>query len=154
VSKTRIITWCVLWAAVAAGLIGCDTVKTSDEDVLVISEKDVADLLTTRKAKVLLVDVRPPDQFRQSHIPGAINLPVAQIYPDDARLAGAKTIVVYANNWNDPLSRAAAKTLIRCGYKATVYEFKGGIEVWRESDRGLVGSGQVGAAGERPESGR
>ena len=79
---------------------------------------------------IVLVDARQPSKFAQGHIPGAVNIFLPDLRASDSRLAGARAIVVYGNGWQDDLSRAAAKRLIRLRYNA-IYEFRGGMEVWQ-----------------------
>ncbi len=133
-------------------LTGClTTVKTTDEDIRVIDITEVVERMNVEKKDTLLVDVRIPRKFQESHIPGAVNIPVREIYPGDERLDRADTIITYGDDWHDPLSRAAAKTIIRSGYSAEVLEFKGGIELWKDDGRGLMGAGSD--TGGRPETG-
>lgn len=44
---------------------------------------------------VMVLDVRPADEFALAHIPGAINVPVAELETRLASLAGAQELVAY-----------------------------------------------------------
>ncbi|MCC6581172.1 MAG: rhodanese-like domain-containing protein, partial [Phycisphaeraceae bacterium] len=80
--------------------------------------------------KVGVVDVRSPQRYEAGHIPGAINIPLATIKPDDDRLKDADAIVVYAAGWAEYLSPAGAKKLLAIGYE-NVFDFRGGLELWQ-----------------------
>ena len=76
----------------------------------------------------LILDVRTPEEFREKHIPGAINVPNETIdtldipqLPDKSRL-----IFVYCRSGNR--SKQAARKLAALGY-TNVVEF-GGINAW------------------------
>lgn len=119
----------------ALALPACGPGKTSDDDVIVIKEEQLDQMMAEKHT--VLIDVRGPEWYAAGHIPGAINIPLPEIKPKDVRLAEAKVIIVYASRWTDPLSRAAAKSLFRRGYK-NIYEFKGGIDLWERLDRSVV----------------
>lgn len=118
---------------VTAVLVGCDATKTSDEDIDRIEYAQVRRLLdNSAKEKAVLVDVRPASQYQAEHLPGAINIPLPQIVSRDGRLAEARRIIVYGNDFRDPLSPAAAKKMIVLGYR-NVHDFRGGLAAWKES---------------------
>lgn len=55
-----------------------------------------AELLRRREAgEVTLVDVRPHEEYQAGHIPGAINIPIAELADRLAELAGDRDIVAY-----------------------------------------------------------
>jgi rhodanese-related sulfurtransferase len=122
-------------ATLALGLIGCGQPRTTDADIVMIDRAELEQLQAKHKQAAVLLDVRPPDQYAAGHIPGSINMPLAHLHRNDALLRRAPAIIVYANGWTDPLSPAAAKTLMRQGY-SSVYEFRGGVRLWR--DEGLA----------------
>lgn len=76
----------------------------------------------------ILVDVRTPEEFEETHIPSAINIPVETIGNEKpAALPELNaTIVVYCRVGNR--SAVAAKALIALGY-TSVYDM-GGINTW------------------------
>ena len=85
----------------------------------------------------VLIDVRPLKDFEESHIPGAISIPLPNLMPNDNRLAEAKQIVVYSGEPRDMLSRAAAKKLMAQGYR-NVYGFPGGLDQWRRQHKRVI----------------
>ena len=78
----------------------------------------------------VLVDARDPVQYRQEHIPGAINVPYvdiragADLPPRDAR------IVVYCSDPSCPISQYAYDGLQRLGY-SNVYDMRAGLQGWK-----------------------
>lgn len=136
---------------VLVGFAGCNGEgKTSDADVQQVTEPDLRTYLGERGT--LLLDVRKPELYRQGHLPGAINIFLADLRQRDPRLDDAERIVVYAGGWTDPLSGSGVKQLIKLGY-TDVYEFKGGVEVWEDSGGQLVRQDGPGGTG-RPETGQ
>jgi len=96
-----------------------------------------------RGVQVTLIDVRSPQEFRQDHIPGAINIP--------ASLCPAKTlpplgaVVVYGDGLpGDPVGTAAPALAAKKGL--TVDVLTGGYAAWEDA-AGLTTRG----AGLRPE---
>jgi rhodanese-related sulfurtransferase len=90
----------------------------------------------------VLVDVRSPEAYQRSHVPQAINLPVARITP--AALADyppGTLFVVYC--WG-PGCNGATKAALRfseMGYP--VKEMLGGIEYWEDRERYPIERGVV-----------
>ena len=76
----------------------------------------------------LIVDVRRPDEFAESHIAGAINVPNESIEDEMPELLPDKDqlLLVYCRSGNR--SKEAAQKLADIGY-TRVYEF-GGINTW------------------------
>ena len=92
-----------------------------------ISTSEAAELMETEEGYIIL-DVRTPDEFRERHIPGAINIPNETIggeapseLPDKDQL-----ILVYCRSGNR--SKQAAAKLSDMGY-VNIVEF-GGINDW------------------------
>lgn len=85
--------------------------------------------------QIILLDARDPVDFRNGHIPSALNFPVRQFesrYQDWlSRLSPEKTIVTYCSNQNCLDSRFLAEKLLEIGFPR-VLVFSGGIEKWKE----------------------
>ena len=123
-----LLTLCILLA------FGCSSSpRTSDRNLTIIDDERVVALLQEPEAS-LLIDVRPADRFAESHIAGAINIPLPDLRAHDPRLANAQNLIVYGAGGNDILSPAAAKKLIVLGYSG-VYDFRGGLQQWKANDR-------------------
>lgn len=120
------------------GAAACDTgPKTSDRNLVIIETKRVDELRGDPKAEAVLIDVRPARRFAQESIPGAVNIPLAELRPADDRLVESRALIVYAGGPGDVLSPAAAKKLLMFGYD-NVYDFRGGIEAWKAEGRQVV----------------
>jgi len=77
-----------------------------------------------------LVEVLSSEQYREGHIPGAINLPEAEIpKKHDDVLKKGDTIVVYCNSYRCQASTRAAGALLELGYKNTL-DFKASKKGW------------------------
>lgn len=78
----------------------------------------------------VLVDARDPVQYRQEHIPGAINVPYvdiragADLPPRDAR------VVIYCSDPSCPISQYAYDGLQRLGY-SELYDMRAGLQGWK-----------------------
>ncbi len=73
-------------------------------------------LLEQKPDTITLVDVREPDEFAAGHIPGAINLPLANFAAGSGVLDKGKRIVVYCNTGNR--SYSAYRKLQKLAYPA------------------------------------
>ncbi|GAB4345421.1 MAG: hypothetical protein Kow0089_22490 [Desulfobulbaceae bacterium] len=62
-----------------------------------------------------LVDVRDPEEFAEGHIPGAVNIPVAEFASRSEVLDKEKKIIVYCNSGGR--SYNAYRKLMKLGYK-------------------------------------
>ena len=132
--------WLAVAGLAAAMFVGCNgKPATSDRDIRELSYRKLVQLLdpeTKDSLFTVLVDVRSPARYAKGHLPGAVNIPLPTIQPGDLRLAEAKTIVVYARGWTDPLSGPGAKRLMAMGYE-NVYDFRGGVELWQSEGGAL-----------------
>lgn len=128
-----ILGWCMMVGIV---LSGCESRQTSDADLVILDYEKMVAVMNDPKVRAVVVDVRQPEEFNKGHIPGAVNIPVLDIYDGDPKLAEAQRIVVYSNGWSprndDLLSWAAAKKLLAVGYDY-VDDFRGGLSLWAES---------------------
>jgi len=87
-----------------------------------------------REPRLVVIDVLEPDEFREEHIPGTINIPASR---DDlaeavAERTGGKDrpVVLYCRGSDCQTSREAAQRLEEAGF-TNVWEFAGGIEAWK-----------------------
>ena len=83
--------------------------------------------------RFVVVDVRSSEAFREAHLPGAISLPVAEMDPQTARAALARSdaelVVVYC--WRTSCNGAAKGAARLASFGIPVKEMIGGIEGWR-----------------------
>lgn len=77
---------------------------------------------------VTLADVRTADEFAESHLPGSVNLPIAELSPSSSSKLGKrnKTILVYCQSGTR--SKQATKALYAYGF-TDVYDI-GGMAVF------------------------
>ena len=72
----------------------------------------------SRDGLVTVLDVRPPDEFEVGHLPGAINIPLADLEARLAELDPAQQIVAYCRGAYCVLSFEAVAALRRRGFQA------------------------------------
>lgn len=133
---------CLILFALAP--LGCESTNISDSDVMAVTEIGLRAALEEKNT--VLVDVRKEDQYAAGHLPNAINIYLPKIRANNPKLQAASKIIVYGNDWTDPLPIAGAKRLLALEYK-NVYQYRGGVEEWKE--KGLPIHGNDGAM--RPE---
>ncbi|QUJ69590.1 metalloregulator ArsR/SmtB family transcription factor (plasmid) [Photobacterium sp. GJ3] len=78
---------------------------------------------------VTLLDVRPEEEFEQGHLPGAINIPLAELEARLAELPKAQEIVAYCRGPYCTLSLTAVNTLQDKGLSAR--RFHEGVPEWK-----------------------
>lgn len=81
-----------------------------------VSRDELVDRLRSGTATVL--DVRPEDEFRQGHLPGALNIPLGQLERRLAELPADQEIVAYCRGPWCVLSFEAVAALRQRGYRA------------------------------------
>lgn len=130
-----------MMVATAWLLPACEGRQTSDADLTILDYETMVKAMKDPKIRTVVVDVRKPEDFNKGHIPGAINIPVLDLYYGDPRLSQAQAIIVYSNGWSprqdDLLSWAASKKLLAVGYDY-VDDFRGGLSLWAESGGKVV----------------
>lgn len=96
-----------------------------------VGEKALVELLADKASKVLLLDVRTPQEYAEGHIPGAALIPYDELAAKFKEADKERPIVVYCRSGRR--SAIAADTLKGMGY-TNVSDF-GGYTNWT---RGLV----------------
>lgn len=92
------------------------------------------DALEHRPSESLLLDVREPEEYDQGHIPGAINLPQADLATRLLELKPEQPIyVVCLGGFR---SRRATQFLMQRGYQ-NVISVKGGTDAWQSAGKPL-----------------
>jgi ArsR family transcriptional regulator len=92
-----------------------------------VSRTELLDRLRAGAATVL--DVRPEDEFRQGHLPGALNIPLAQLERRLADLPPDREVVAYCRGAWCVLSFEAVAVLRQRGYRARRLE--DGFPEWK-----------------------
>jgi len=71
-----------------------------------------------RTGDVTVIDVRPEDEFRYGHIPGAISIPVAQLERRLSEIPRKREVVAYCRGAHCVYSLEAVDILRKHGYRA------------------------------------
>lgn len=82
-----------------------------------------------KDSSIVLLDVRPQDEFAQGHLPGALNIPVEDLDRRLAELPRGKEIVAYCRGPHCVLSTEAIAALRARGVSAR--HFEGGFPGWQ-----------------------
>ena len=82
-----------------------------------------------RKGLVTVLDVRPPEEFAQGHVPGAVNIPVHELEKRLAELPKRREVVAYCRGPYCLMSYDAVVLLRKKGLKARRLE--DGLPEWR-----------------------
>lgn len=80
------------------------------------------------KGEVVLLDVRPKDEYEKGHIPGAISIPIEELEKHLASLPVHKEIVAYCRGPYCLMSAQAAQILTTNGFKAS--RLAEGVHEW------------------------
>lgn len=86
-----------------------------------------------RRGDVTVLDVRPPEEYRAGHIPGAVSVPLAELERRFADLPHDREIVAYCRGPYCVMAVEAVEALRARGFKAVRMEE--GVPDWRA--RGL-----------------
>lgn len=97
-----------------------DSVEAIPADELVDRAKD---------GLVTVLDVRPPEEYRAGHLPGAINIPLSELKEKLQQLDKNKEVVAYCRGPHCVLAFDAVEQLRAGGLKARRLE--GGFPEWR-----------------------
>jgi rhodanese-related sulfurtransferase len=92
------------------------------------------------RSEVVIVDALPPEQFRRSHLPGAINIPAGTVSELAPKLLPDKNagIVTYCLNFTGRVSEQVARELIAIGYR-NVRNYEEGKQDWVKGGLRLEG---------------
>ena len=82
-----------------------------------------------RSGEVVLLDVRPAEEFRLGRLPGAVNIPLEELTDRLSELAGAGDIVAYCRGPFCALSTDAVLILQEKGYRAR--KLSDGFPEWK-----------------------
>jgi rhodanese-related sulfurtransferase len=81
-----------------------------------------------RKEAVIVLDVRPGDEYAAGHIPGAVSLPIAELEQRLSELSRNREIVAYCRGPYCLFSRKAVEKLRAHGFRALRMEH--GVVDW------------------------
>lgn len=86
-------------------------------------------LRRVKKGEVTVLDVRPPEEYRAGHIPGAISLPVAELKARLEELPKDREVVAYCRGPYCVMAVEAVELLRKKGFKA--HRMEQGVADWR-----------------------
>jgi rhodanese-related sulfurtransferase len=92
-----------------------------------VSRSELMDRL--KAGLVTVLDVRPEDEFALGHVPGALNIPLAELGARLAEFDPKREIVAYCRSAYCVLSFEAVAMLRRRGFK--VRRLEDGLPEWR-----------------------
>ncbi len=82
-----------------------------------------------RRADVIVLDVRPTEEYRAGHIPGAVSIPLRELEAHLSKLSRRRKIVAYCRGPYCVLAVEAVKLLRAKGFRAVRMEQ--GVPEWR-----------------------
>ena len=91
--------------------------------------------LAARTDDAFLLDVREPDEYQRGHVPGAVNMPQAELATRLDELPRERPILVICQTGSR--SRHATEFLTQIGY-TDVANVLGGSSAWRRAGKPLV----------------
>lgn len=102
-----------------------------------IEPKALGDRIAWADRALVVLDVRTPAEYAEGHVPGAINIPNAELAARVAELADAKSrdIVVYCRS--GVRAAQALEVLDKAGFKR-LFHLQGDYNRWTEEQRPVV----------------
>lgn len=119
----------ILFLALAAMLVGCSSESSKETASYQQMTMDEAVTLMKEEEDYIILDVRTEEEFKEAHIPDAINIPNEVIDEENVSMLPDKEqmILVYCRSGNR--SKQASKKLADLGY-TNIIEI-GGIIDWK-----------------------
>ena len=122
-------------------LLAFSTLAFAD-DYKGIGHDELKMLVDSDSHNFLLIDARNPEEYRESHIPGAINIPEKKFDELVGLLPSNKSIyfIFYLNGVKCVKSKKSASHAMKLGY-VNVFVFAEGMPVWEELGYSFYKSG-------------
>ena len=89
-------------------------------------------LRRVRNGEVTVLDVRPPEEYRAGHIPGALSIPVGELKARLRELPKDREVVAYCRGPYCVMAVEAVKLLRKRGF--TAHRLEQGVINWRARD--------------------
>ena len=106
---------------------------------------DFAELDELLEQGALLVDARDAELYRDSHLSGAVSLPLGHaaeaLERFKAQVPFERTLITYCNGFGCPDSFDLGVQLLKAGY-SEVLVYEGGYPEWRDEGRPLESGGE------------
>ncbi len=101
-----------------------------------------AELMKKAKSEdVIIIDVRPGDEYESAHLPYAISIPVSELSKKLKTLPKNKEIIAYCRGPFCLLSQEAVEYLQKKGY--TAYRLDDGVQDWKSAGLSVVESKNI-----------
>jgi rhodanese-related sulfurtransferase/DNA-binding transcriptional ArsR family regulator len=98
---------------------------------------DARELLRRLEAgEVTLLDVRPPEEYRAGHIPGAVSMPLEELGRRLAEIPRDRPVIAYCRGRYCVFAREAVDVLRKGGFEAR--RMQDGVLEWRFSGHAVV----------------
>lgn len=101
------------------------------DDIEPIAIEELQRLLNNKE--IVLLDVRPVEEYENGHLPGAVSMPLAELKRGLDKLAKRREIVAYCRGRYCVLAAEAVTILKKAGYKALRLE--DGVYEWQQAGR-------------------
>ena len=85
-------------------------------------------LAQVKKGDVILLDVRPSDEYAKAHLPFAVSVPISELQKELKNLPKNKEIVAYCRGPYCFFAKEAVELLRKKGFRAS--RLKDGIHEW------------------------
>jgi rhodanese-related sulfurtransferase len=98
-------------------------------------DRDTLEQWLDEERDVILVEVLAPDKYREFHLPGAINVPLADDFEERIQEAVPdedQPVVVYCYDQACTASPQAAQKMDELGYRE-VYDYEAGKMDWKQA---------------------
>src|SRR5215472_5530672 len=99
-------------------------------------------LRRVRDGEVTVLDVRPAEEYRAGHIPGALSIPVSELKARLRELPKAREIVAYCRGPYCVMAVEAVQLLRAKGFEA--YRMEQGVVDWRARGWPVASEGELG----------
>ena len=118
-------------------LVHAKNVKNSGYTIIKTAE--LQKMVNSKSDKFLVIDARNPEEYKDVHIPGAVNIPEKKFeeyvksLPEDQ----TSTLIFYCNGVKCGKSKRAAEKAITLGYQ-NVLVYEEGMPVWEEKGLPMI----------------
>jgi len=126
----------LIFAAAAILGIACGAQRATEPGS--ISPAELAETIRLGKAPLIL-DVRSEAEYREAHIPGAVNIPYDQLRNRVAEIGAAKSDEIVVLCRSGPRAAVAEKILGAAGY-SKLRDLDGHMNAWQSSGYPTEGS--------------
>ena len=118
---------------------GAPAAANTGPQVQIINGPQLKELLVAKRDEITLIDIRERHEFRNEHIPSAINIPFDEVeVRAEDELSKSSHIILYYFKCGDEntISAIASSSLTNLGFR-NVTVLDGGIDTWKEISQDL-----------------